>query len=90
MPGQIKRGGSLSSWYSVQVSRLTAPRVVLLGDAAHAVSAAFGQGVNSALEVSFCPHSFSCADSLMYFDMYLQLRACKLASCMFAALRIVR
>ena len=34
-----------------QVSRLTGPRVVLLGDAAHAVSAAFGQGVNSALEV---------------------------------------
>ena len=42
-------------WYTsgstLQVSRLTAPRVVLLGDAAHAVSAAFGQGVNSALEV---------------------------------------
>ena len=35
----------------MQVSRLTGPRVVLLGDAAHAVSAAFGQGVNSALEV---------------------------------------
>ena len=34
----------------MQVSRLTAPRAVLLGDAAHAVSAAFGQGVNSALE----------------------------------------
>ena len=43
-------------WYTsgstLQVSRLTAPRVVLLGDAAHAVSAAFGQGVNSALEVT--------------------------------------
>ena len=42
-------------WYTsgstLQVSRLTAPRAVLLGDAAHAVSAAFGQGVNSALEV---------------------------------------
>ena len=42
-------------WYTsgstLRVSRLTAPRVVLLGDAAHAVSAAFGQGVNSALEV---------------------------------------
>lgn len=42
-------------WYTsgstLQVSRLTAPCVVLLGDAAHAVSAAFGQGVNSALEV---------------------------------------
>ena len=42
-------------WYTsgstLQVSRLTAPRAVLLGDAAHAVSAAFGQGVNAALEV---------------------------------------
>ncbi|KAK9836175.1 hypothetical protein WJX81_006914 [Elliptochloris bilobata] len=41
-------------WYTsgstLQVSRLTGPRVVLIGDAAHAVSAAFGQGVNSALE----------------------------------------
>ena len=27
---------------------------MLLGDAAHAVSAAFGQGVNSALEVNAC------------------------------------
>ena len=42
-------------WYTsgstLQVSRLTAPHALLLGDAAHAVSAAFGQGVNSALEV---------------------------------------
>ena len=42
-------------WYTsgstLQVSRLTAPRALLLGDAAHAVSAAFGQGVNAALEV---------------------------------------
>lgn len=41
-------------WYTsgstLVLSRLTAPRSVLLGDAAHAVSAAFGQGVNSALE----------------------------------------
>ncbi|KAK9905507.1 hypothetical protein WJX75_001138 [Coccomyxa subellipsoidea] len=41
-------------WYTsgstLVLSRLTAPRCVLLGDAAHAVSAAFGQGVNSALE----------------------------------------
>ncbi|CAL8472165.1 g11707 [Coccomyxa elongata] len=41
-------------WYTsgstLVLSRLTAPRAVLLGDAAHAVSAAFGQGVNSALE----------------------------------------
>ena len=46
-------------WYTsgstLQVSRLTAPRAVLLGDAAHAVSAAFGQGVNSALEVFALP-----------------------------------
>ena len=30
--------------------RLTGPRVALVGDAAHAVSASFGQGVNAALE----------------------------------------
>lgn len=45
-------------WYTsgstLQVSQLTALRVVLLGDAAHAVSAAFGQGVNAALEVRCC------------------------------------
>ncbi|KAK9830441.1 hypothetical protein WJX72_011767 [[Myrmecia] bisecta] len=41
-------------WYSsgstLQTSRLHQGRVLLVGDAAHAVSAAFGQGVNSALE----------------------------------------
>jgi 2-polyprenyl-6-methoxyphenol hydroxylase-like FAD-dependent oxidoreductase len=36
---------------ALKFPRLPAPRVVLLGDAAHAVSAAFGQGVNSALEL---------------------------------------
>jgi hypothetical protein len=50
-------------WYTsgstLVVSRLTAPRVVLLGDAAHAVSAAFGQGVNSALEVRAAPTTMS-------------------------------
>lgn len=49
-------------WYTsgstLVLSRLTAPRAVLLGDAAHAVSAAFGQGVNSALEArAHLPHA---------------------------------
>ena len=42
-------------WYTsgstLQVSRLAFRHCVLVGDAAHAVSAAFGQGVNAALEV---------------------------------------
>ena len=57
-------------WYTsgstLQVSRLTAPRVVLLGDAAHAVSAAFGQGVNSALEVLRCPFILTCCLALWH------------------------
>lgn len=52
-------------WYTsgstLVLSRLTAPRCVLLGDAAHAVSAAFGQGVNSALEA--CPPLISATET---------------------------
>ena len=55
MRDEIAKQFTERPWYTsgstLQVSRLTAPRVVLLGDAAHAVSAAFGQGVNAALEV---------------------------------------
>ena len=61
MRDEIAKQFTERPWYTsgstLQVSRLTAPRVVLLGDAAHAVSAAFGQGVNAALEVSHWPYT---------------------------------
>ena len=62
-------------WYTsgstLQVSRLTAPRAVLLGDAAHAVSAAFGQGVNSALEVCtfLAPSGVESKDAALQHDV---------------------
>lgn len=49
--GQFAERPWYTSGSTLVLSRLTARRAVLLGDAAHAVSAAFGQGVNSALEV---------------------------------------
>lgn len=64
MRREIAEQFSYRPWYTsgstLMVSRLTAPRVVLVGDAAHAVSAAFGQGVNSALEVLTICIRFRC------------------------------
>jgi len=61
MRDEIAKQFTERPWYTsgstLQVSRLTAPSVVLLGDAAHAVSAAFGQGVNAALEVGHWPYT---------------------------------
>ncbi len=55
MAGQFAERPWYTSGSTLVLSRLTAPRAVLLGDAAHAVSAAFGQGVNSALEARLRP-----------------------------------